>query len=95
MSVSDSTLNGNTIQNGGYNGGAIYNDQDGTMTVSTSTLATNSAVVNGGAIYNLVAMTLIAVTVSGNSALYGGGVITQSLVDSAPSMAPTRDRRPR
>ncbi len=89
MSVSDSTLNGNTIQNGGYNGGAIYNDQDGTMTVSTSTLATNSAVVNGGAIYNLVAMTLSAVTVSGNSALYGGGVITQSLVDSAPSSADT------
>src|SRR5437899_9354570 len=73
-----------TVENGVVNdfGGGIYNQ--GTLTLSNSTLSGNSAarpVVNpsgGGGIYNQGTVTLSNSTLSGNSATYfGGGIYNQ------------------
>lgn len=70
--VNESTLSGNAAPN---NGGAIYNEQDGTMSLNECTLWGNSAASGtGGAIYNGVEansgsyLYLNQCTVSGNSA---------------------------
>jgi predicted outer membrane repeat protein len=70
--VNESTLSGNAGPN---NGGAIYNEQDGTMSLNECTLWGNSAASGtGGAIYNGVEansgsyLYLNQCTVSGNSA---------------------------
>ncbi len=78
-------LQGLTIENGqgsngyGYSGGGIYND-GGTVTVSDSTLADNSAVSSGGGIYNNGGtLTLSDSTLANNSASYYGGGICNYL----------------
>jgi hypothetical protein len=63
-----------TIANGrnyGHGGGGIYND--GTLTLTNSTLSGNSAVLYGGGIYNSGTLTLTHCTLSGNSADFGSG----------------------
>jgi hypothetical protein len=65
VNVSNSTITGNT-------GNAIQND--GTMTITNSTLSNNSGG-DGGAIQNVGALTVVNSTFTGNSASYGGGAI--------------------
>ncbi len=56
--------------------GTIYNDSNGTLSVSRSTISSNSASGGGGGIYNDHGkMTVSNSTISGNSARWGGGGI--------------------
>ncbi len=71
LMVNDSTFSNNTAAMGG----GIYND--GTLTVTSSTLFDNSATANpgfGGGIYNNNALTLTNSILSGNSGQNGAGV---------------------
>jgi hypothetical protein len=70
LTVSDSTLSGNSTSG---DGGGIYNT--GSLTVSGSTLSGNSAVDgSGGGITNFGTLTVSDSTLSGNSAASGGGI---------------------
>jgi hypothetical protein len=72
LTVSDSTLSGNSANLGG----GIFNDH-GTLTVSNSTLSGNSAG-SGGGIYNWGTLTVSDSTLSGNTGVYGGGIYNNS-----------------
>ena len=61
-----------------YNGGALYNDSPGTVTISNSQFTGNSAADNGGAIYNDGTMTISGSSFSGNMAGGDGGAIFNS-----------------
>ena len=82
LTVTDSTLAGNHATIGG---GAIFNHQSATLSLTNCTLSANSAFGNfgddGGAIYNYVSAnaTLTNCTVSGNYASYGGGGILNNV----------------
>ena len=72
------TISGVTVENGsdlpGNGGGGIVND--GTLTVSNSTLSGNSSTKNGGAIFDNGTLTVTNSTFSNNTAGdHGGGVI--------------------
>ncbi len=70
------TLDGVTITGGSeVNGGGVLNE--GTLTITNSTLSNNTATGDGGAIYNAAGatLTLTNVTISGNSAANEGGGI--------------------
>jgi len=76
LTVSNSTLSGNSSGNsspgGGAPGGGIYNA--GTATVSNSTFSGNSAIFDGGGIFNAgYSLVISNSTLSGNSAAGGGG----------------------
>jgi hypothetical protein len=74
LTLSNSTLSGNSTQGHYYDsGGGIYNG--GTLTVSNSTLSGNGSI-DGGGIYNSFAKTLTVsnCTLSSNSAAHGGGI---------------------
>lgn len=87
MTVTNSTLSGNTASGGG---GGIDNDV-GTLTVTNSTLAGNAATNAGGGIFNTFLLTVTNSTLAGNAAPSGGGIVNQArayvtntlLVDSA------------
>jgi hypothetical protein len=71
------TLSGLTISNGsvtGNSGGGRGILNNGTLTVSNSTLSGNSAYKTGAGIYNNGTLTLSSSTLSKNSAPYGGGI---------------------
>jgi hypothetical protein len=74
LTISDSTLSGNTTSG---DGGGIYNFS-GTLTVSNSTLSGNGnypATILGGGIYNYSGtLTVSNSTLSGNTASAGGGI---------------------
>ncbi len=85
LTISDSTLTGNTAQ---QNGGAIYNR--GVLTVANSTLWNNSAPQGGGGIVNVAGATLRVTdsTLYKNSGYHGGGVFDAghlTLIDSTLS----------
>ncbi|ODV40076.1 Calx-beta domain-containing protein [Microcystis aeruginosa] len=65
------TLNNLYISSKG-GGRGIYND--GTLTLTNSTITGNTANVGGGGIYNDGTLTLTNSTISGNTATYGGGI---------------------
>jgi hypothetical protein len=69
MTLTNSTVSGNTANNGG----GIFNDFGGTVTLTNSAVSGNTAAFGGG-IYNDVSstMTLTNSTVSGNTANNGG-----------------------
>ncbi len=68
-------LQGLTIENGQGSVGGIFND-GGTLTLSDSTLAHNSAGNSGGGIYNYYGtVTVSDSTLADNSASQGGGII--------------------
>jgi CSLREA domain-containing protein len=67
------SLSGLTIANGSADhGGGIRND--GTLTLSNSTLSGNHASIDGGSIGNFGTLTLTHSTLNANSARYGGAV---------------------
>jgi len=72
LTVTNSTLSGNSADNGG----GIYNLEYSRLTVTNSTLSSNSAGNAGGGIYNLLyaRLTVTNSTLSSNSAFYGGGI---------------------
>jgi len=57
----------------GNNGGAIYNDPTGILTVTGSTFTGNNAA-NGGAIYNSGSLAVTNSNFNGNTATYGGAI---------------------
>ena len=72
------TISGLTITNGnadeGQYGGGI--DNNGTLTISNSTISGNSAAEFGGGIYTNGTLTISNSTIAGNSAaIHGGGII--------------------
>jgi hypothetical protein len=72
----DVTISGLTITNGiagGGVGGGIYNG--GTLTITNSTLSSNSSRYGGGIYNDHATLTLSNCTLSGNSATYFGGVV--------------------
>ncbi|MDH4136132.1 MAG: Ig-like domain repeat protein, partial [Anaerolineae bacterium] len=76
MNISNSMFSGNrspTTNDG--KGGAIFNHDEGTLTLSGSNFTSNSAGQDGGAIYNGGEMTATNGTFSGNTAYYDGGAI--------------------
>jgi LPXTG-site transpeptidase (sortase) family protein len=76
------TLDSLTVRNGLCNGscngalsdggGGIYNN--GTLTITDSTISGNYAISLGGGIYNNGTLTITDSTISGNTALNGGGI---------------------
>ncbi|MGI8691106.1 MAG: choice-of-anchor Q domain-containing protein, partial [Thermomicrobiales bacterium] len=69
LTVTSSTLSGNSAQFGG----GIYN-AGGTLTVTNSTLSANSTSGGGGGILNNGTLTVTNSTLAGNSAGVGGGI---------------------
>ncbi|MDO4587310.1 MAG: hypothetical protein Q4C95_08440, partial [Planctomycetia bacterium] len=67
------------IQNSAENGGAIYNAATGTALLINSELYGNVAQKNGGAFYNLGTFHTINCTITGNSALFGGGLYNNAV----------------
>jgi hypothetical protein len=83
-------ISGLTIENGSHPnnvGGGI--DNEGTLTLTDSTVSGSSASAAGGGIYNTGNMTLVGSTVPGNSTvLFGGGIEntgTMTVTDSTVS----------
>lgn len=87
LTMTDCTVTGSV--NSDYDGGGIYNF--GTLTLTRSRVTGNSSISRGGGIGNDAQGTvnLIASTVSGNTADYGGGIYnnygTVNLLDSTVS----------
>lgn len=86
LKLTDSTISGNSAEDGG--GGGVNNSINSTMTIIDSTISGNTAR-NGGGIFSQGTMTIIASTISGNTATgsgagiyglggttYGGGTVT-------------------
>jgi Bacterial Ig-like domain len=76
VTVSNSTLSGNSAGNGN-GGGGIYNGGFGTLEVINSTLSGNSSNDSGGGIFSRTGtVTVSNSTLSDNSAPIGGGILT-------------------
>ena len=74
LTITDSTLSGNSA---GNDGGGISNE-GGTLTITSSTISGNTAQ-QGGAIFNDDGtLTITSSTISGNSARTGGGVFSDT-----------------
>ena len=73
LSITDSTISGNSAEHGG---GGIYNQ--GTVSVTDSTISGNSAnLFDGGGIYNQGTLNVTDSTISGNFATgHGGGIVS-------------------
>jgi hypothetical protein len=87
LTVTGSTLSGNTAGDGG---GGIYNG--GTLMVTGSTLSGNTASNPGGGIYNGGTLTVSTSTLSGNTAGDGGGIFdgTGSLTVTGGTLSSNR-----
>ena len=74
------TLDSLIIQHGfGYDyGGGIFVSLNANLTVSNTTLFSNSSTINGGGIYNTGTLTVMNSTISFNSASHGGGIYNNS-----------------
>ena len=80
MTITNSTISGNSASLGGGNGagGGIYNGGSSTVNLTNSTISSNSASGAAGGIYNFGGtVTISNSTISGNLAsLGGGGILT-------------------
>ncbi len=82
LTISTSTIGDNEAINGsGYGGGGIFNSNNGTLTLTASTLSGNYAYYYGGGLLNYGTAVLEDSTVAENSAYQGGGIY-----DSAPGL---------
>ena len=81
LTITDSTISGNSVSLGDNRGGGIYNETNGTLTIINSTISGNRASQGsdnrGGGIYNETngTLTIINSTISGNSTTSDGGAI--------------------
>jgi hypothetical protein len=83
LTVTNSALLGNSA---GSDGGGIFNNIGGTMTVTSSTLSDNSADAGGGILNDNGTATVTNSLLDGNTATTGGGIFNNSsltLVNSA------------
>jgi predicted outer membrane repeat protein len=71
IDIEASTVSGNATSGGG---GGISSQAGSTVAISSTTVSGNSAALFGGGILTAGALTMTGSTVSGNSALKGGGV---------------------
>ncbi len=91
LSVTGSTIEDNTANKSGGFGGGIDNDDGGMATLTSTTVETNSAVFNGGGVFNAgsSALTINNSTLSANTATSGGGIYSETstvtVVDSTLS----------
>jgi len=83
LTVSDSTISGNTANGVLGTGGGIYSN--GSTTISGSTVCGNSATRDGGGMEVIGPMTMSGCTLWGNSALVGGGIETVGSPDTTIS----------
>jgi hypothetical protein len=73
------TINGCTMSGNRAGGGAgIYSSSSGTLTVSKSTISSNSGANDGGGIYSGGTLTVADSTIMGNTAIDSGGGILSS-----------------
>jgi hypothetical protein len=78
LTVTHSTLSGNTAASNG-SGGAIYNAGSGTMLTVVDSLLTNNSAGNGGGLYNSSATLILNdSTLSGNNSVSPGGGISNA-----------------
>ena len=80
LTLTNSTISGNSGSGGSFGGGGIYN-AGGTMTIANSTVSgntVNSSFGGGGIVNTGGTMTIINSTISGNSAGSGGGIFNWS-----------------
>jgi hypothetical protein len=82
MTIESSTLSGNTASLGA----GIYNDGAGMVTVTNSTVSTNTANSAGGGMFNIGALTILNSTLSGNSGDPAGGVFNIGALDIGGSV---------
>ena len=68
LTVADCTLTDNTAE---FYGGALYNEEDGVLHATATTLTGNAAV-KGAGLYNISAATVAASTLDANTATTGG-----------------------
>ncbi|WP_406694879.1 choice-of-anchor Q domain-containing protein [Singulisphaera sp. Ch08] len=73
LTLTRTTIAGNTATDTYFGGGGIRNDSSGTLALNECTVSGNSASIGGG-IANYGAMVLRNCTVSGNTAATGGGL---------------------
>ncbi|ADO45755.1 polymorphic outer membrane protein [Hydrogenobacter thermophilus TK-6] len=80
------TLKDLTVRNGcadGLSGGGIYNDTNGTLTITNSTISGNSSVGDGGGISNIGTLDIQNSIISNNSAgRDGGGIFSSGIFTS-------------
>jgi hypothetical protein len=78
LTVTHSTLSGNTAASNG-SGGAIYNAGSGAMLTVVDSLLTNNSAGNGGGLYNSSATLILSdSTLSGNNSVSPGGGISNT-----------------
>jgi CSLREA domain-containing protein len=94
LSITNSTISGNSAASGSIGGGGILVAASASATITASTLSGNTARTNGGGIHGRGTLSLVNATISGNSAhrsgggLYvGGGSTTLSNVTLANNAA--------
>ncbi len=76
MTITNSTISGNTSGNTiTSGGGGIFNVAGSTVTITNSTISGNTTSLGGGGIVNFGTLTITNSTVSSNSAGFGGGGI--------------------
>jgi hypothetical protein len=91
LTITNSTISGNTAANSG-NGGGIYSDTAATLTVTNSTISGNIATGSGGGIFSLGLLSLTNSTLSGNKANSGGGgLLTSSGVATLTNLTITNN----
>ena len=73
LTMNNCQVESNSFPGGGGYGGGIYNN--GTLTINSSVINSNSAGVSGGGIYNIGTVTLNDSTLNGNAAVSDGGGI--------------------
>jgi hypothetical protein len=75
LTLIDSVVSNNKTGGSNSNGGGIYNDPLGNLTLHNTTVSNNTAAIDAGGIDNRGTLTLIDSTVAGNTAGYNGGGI--------------------
>ena len=103
VTITNSTISGNSNSGGGGNGGGILNSNGGTVTITNSTISGNSASDGGGISNdNGGTVTITNSTISGNSSnRRGGGIfngggtvnITNSTISGNSAQRHRRQRR--
>ena len=78
MLISRSVITGNESTEFGWDGGGIFNGGTGTLTISQTVIANNTATLRGGGLYNQSHLTLDRTIIAGNEAGEdGGGVLNE------------------